>query len=126
VDKRINISTPPSWEPIVDYSRTVRIGNYVSASGTTSMDGRTGKIVLKGDAYAQTVNIIKNVEYALLKAQATLNDVIRTRIFVLNIDKDCGNGANNSKLIISIVTPHILSDRLENNRSLLNYLYYIP
>jgi enamine deaminase RidA (YjgF/YER057c/UK114 family) len=81
----------------------VRIGNYVSVSGTTSIDRRTDKIVVEGDAYAQTVNIIKNVEHALLKAQATLNDVIRTRIFVLNIDKDWRKiGKTHSKFFATI------------------------
>jgi enamine deaminase RidA (YjgF/YER057c/UK114 family) len=72
MDKRISISTSSPWEPIVGYSRAVRIGNYVSVSGTTSIDKRTGKIVGEGDAYMQTVRIIKNIEYALLKARATL------------------------------------------------------
>jgi enamine deaminase RidA (YjgF/YER057c/UK114 family) len=88
MDKRISISTSSPWEPIVGYSRAVRIGNYVSVSGTTSIDRSTGKIVGEGDAYMQTLRIIENIEYALLKARATLNDVIRTRIYVLNIDDD--------------------------------------
>ena len=87
IDKRITVSTSSPWELIVGYSRAVRIGNYVSVSGTTSIDRSTGKVVGEGDAYMQTVKIIKNIKYALPKAQATLNDVIRTRIYVLNIDK---------------------------------------
>jgi enamine deaminase RidA (YjgF/YER057c/UK114 family) len=103
VDKRITVSTSSPWERIVGYSRVVRIGNYVSVSGTTSTDRRTGKIVGEGDAYTQTVNIIKNIEYGLLKAQATLNDVIRTRLYVLNIDKDWRKiGKAHSKFFSSI------------------------
>jgi enamine deaminase RidA (YjgF/YER057c/UK114 family) len=103
MDKRISISTPSPWEPIVGYSRAVRIGNYVSVSGTTSIDKRTGKMVGEGDAYMQTVKIIENIKYALLKAQATLNDVIRTRIYVLNIDDDWRKiGKAHSKFFASI------------------------
>ena len=101
--KRITISTSSPWEPIVGYSRAVRIGNYISVSGTTSIDKRTGKIVGERDAYMQTVKIIKNIEHALLKAQATLNDVIRTRIYVLNIDDDWRKkGKAHSKFFASI------------------------
>jgi enamine deaminase RidA (YjgF/YER057c/UK114 family) len=64
VDKRITISTSSPWESIVGYSRAVRIGNYVSVSGTTSIDIMTGEIVGEGNAYMQTVKIIENIEYA--------------------------------------------------------------
>jgi enamine deaminase RidA (YjgF/YER057c/UK114 family) len=81
----------------------VCIGNYVSVSGTTSIDRSTGKVVGEGDAYMQTVKIIKNIKYALPKVQATLNDVIRTRIYVLNIDKDWRKvGKARSKFFASI------------------------
>jgi enamine deaminase RidA (YjgF/YER057c/UK114 family) len=103
VDKRITISTSSPWESIVGYSRAVRIGNYVSVSGTTSIDIMTGEIVGEGNAYMQTVKIIENIEYALLKARATLNDVIRTRIYVLNIDDDWRKiGKAHSKFFASI------------------------
>jgi len=85
MNKRTNLSSGAKWEDIVGYSRAVKIGNVIAVSGTTAVD-ENSNIVGKDNAYEQTVFIFKKIETALQKLGASMENVIRTRMFVTNID----------------------------------------
>ncbi len=83
--ERRNVASGARWESIVGYSRAVRVGAHVAVAGTTATDPQ-GKVVALGDAYGQAVHIFHRIEAALNQAGARLEDVVRTRIFLTNID----------------------------------------
>ena len=82
---RQKISSGSPWEDIVGYSRAIRVGNIIEVAGTTSMDGDI--LVGKGDVYAQTIFIFKKIEKALAEAGGSLNDIVRTRMFIVDISR---------------------------------------
>lgn len=85
--KRVNYATGTKWEPIVGYSRAVRLGNHIAVSGTTATNAE-GELVGIGSAHDQTVQVIENIAKALEAVGASLKDVVRTRIYVTDIERD--------------------------------------
>lgn len=117
--QRHNISSGTKWEPVVGYSRAVRVGSFVFVSGTTATDER-GEVVAIGDPYGQTKQALANVAAALAQAGATLADVVRTRVYVANIDQweDIGRAHGEVFGVIRPATSMVQVSRLIDARML--------
>ncbi len=102
--KRKNIFSGTEWEPLVGYCRAVRVGNQIWISGTTATD-KTGELVGRNSVYEQTTQTLKNIEAALAKAGARMQDVVRTRIYVTNIDEDWQDVGRAHKGFFEGITP---------------------
>ena len=111
----MKISSGSPWEEIVGYSRAVRVGNCIEVAGTTAMDGEV--LIGKGDIYQQTVFIIKKIERLLQEAGATLEDVVRTRMYVTDIGQweFVGNAHGEFFHLIRPVTTMVEVSRLIND-----------
>ncbi len=112
---RKKISSGSPWEDIVGYSRAVRVGNIIEVAGTTAMDG--DRLVGKGDIYSQTVFVFRKIEKALVEAGASLNDVVRTRMFVTDISQWEAVGKAHGEFFVAIkpVSTMIEVNRLIND-----------
>ena len=130
--QRKNITGETRWESIVGYSRAVRVGPQIYLSGTTATDKTTGTIVGQNDVYAQTMQVIRNIDDALRKLDSRLKDIVRTRIYVINIANDWKkvgrahaelfkniNPATTMVEVSSLISPEILveieADTIVNN-----------
>lgn len=102
---RKTVSSGTRWESIVGYSRAIRVGSHIFVSGTTATDNVTGTVVGYNDAYAQTIQALGNIEEALRKLGAGLNDVVRTKMYVVNIKDHWKKGGRAHVELFSGINP---------------------